>query len=74
MAEDLNLGRKRTNPANGQSGYRLRTRRIASPTRIPLGHADLDFLLHKLMLKKINEINNLFQILKRCWQYGRISS
>ena len=38
-AEDLNLGRPSTNPASGQSGTRTRDRRIASPTRWPLGHA-----------------------------------
>ena len=39
VAEDLNSGRPRTNPASGQSGTRTRDRRIASPTRWPLGHA-----------------------------------
>ena len=54
VGRGFELVRKRTNPANGQSGYRMRARRIASATRIPLGHADLHFLLHKRMLKKIN--------------------
>ena len=41
MAENLNLGRPSTNPASGQSGTRTRERRIASPTRWPLGHGTL---------------------------------
>ena len=36
VAEDLNSGRPRTNPASGQSGTRTRK---ARPTRWPLGHA-----------------------------------
>ena len=32
VAEDLNSGQSRTNPASGQSGIRTRNRRIASPT------------------------------------------
>ena len=39
VAENLNSGRPSTNPASGQSGTRTRDRRIASPTRWPLGHA-----------------------------------
>ena len=39
VAEDLNSVRPRTNPASGQSGTRTQGRRIASPTRWPLGHA-----------------------------------
>ena len=39
VAEDLNSGRSRTNPANGQSRARIRDRRMARPTRPPLGHA-----------------------------------
>ena len=39
MAEDLNSGRLKTTPASGQSGTWTRDRRIASPTRWPLGHA-----------------------------------
>ena len=39
VAEDLNSGRPRTNPASGHSGTRTRDRGIASPTRWTLGHA-----------------------------------
>ena len=39
VAEDLNSGRPRTNPANGWSRTRIRDRRMPSPTRRPLGHA-----------------------------------
>ena len=39
VAENLNSGRPSANPASGQSGTRTRDRRIASPTRRPLGHA-----------------------------------
>ena len=39
VAEDLSSGQPSTNPASGQSGTRTRDRRIASPTRWPLGPA-----------------------------------
>ena len=39
VAEDLNSGLPRTNPASGQSGTQTRDRRIARPTRRLLGHA-----------------------------------
>ena len=39
VAEDLNSGRPRTNPANGWSRTRIRDRRMPSTTRRPLGHA-----------------------------------
>ena len=41
VAEDLNSGRSRTNPANDRSRARIRDRRMARPTRQPLGHAAL---------------------------------
>ena len=39
VAEDLNLGRQRTNPASGQSGTLTQDGLIASLTRWPLCHA-----------------------------------
>ena len=39
VAEDLNSGQPRTNPANDRSRTRIRDRRKSSPTRRPLGHA-----------------------------------
>ena len=45
MAEDLNSGRPRTNPASGQSGTRTRDRRIASHS------ATLTPFLKRLLLR-----------------------
>ena len=38
VAKDLNSERPRTNPGSCLSGTRTGKRRIASPTRLPLGH------------------------------------
>lgn len=38
MAEDLNSGLQRTNPASGQSGTWTRNIPISSPALKPLGH------------------------------------
>ena len=48
VAEDLNSGLPWTYPASGQSRTRTLDRRIASPTRWPLGHAVSAFCILQL--------------------------
>ena len=55
----MNSGRPRTNPASGQSGTRTRDRRIASPTRWPLGHAASQAINRQATINKLcGGVNN----------------
>ena len=64
VAEDLNLGRPRTNPASGRSATRTRDRRIASPTRRPLSHAaSLNSIEGVLLPSRIDVLLNLSYLL-----------
>ena len=64
VAEDLNSGRSRTNPANGRSRARIRDRRMARPTRRPLGHAaPLNGLEGVFLPSRIDVLLNLSYLL-----------
>ena len=64
VAEDLNSGRPRTNPANGRSRTRIRNRRMSSPTRLPLGHAaSLNGLEGVFLPSRIDVLLNLSYLL-----------
>ena len=64
VAEDLNSGRPRTNPANGRSRTRIRDRRMSSPTRRPLGNAaSLNGLEGVFLPSRIDVLLNLSYLL-----------